>query len=48
MEYKINEEQVNLLIEYLATRPYGEVFQGVSMLQGLDKVEVELVAVEEE
>lgn len=37
--YKISEEQVKALLNYLASKPYGEVHEGIKMLQSLEKVE---------
>lgn len=39
MEYKINEELLKQLLNYLAGRPYGEVHQAIQALQGLEKIE---------
>lgn len=39
--YKISEEQLKVLLNYLASRPYAEVFQGVQMLQSLEKIQSE-------
>ena len=33
--YKISNEHRQLLLKYLSTRPYAEVFQLVAMLVGL-------------
>ena len=33
--YKISQEHRQLLLKYLSTRPYAEVFQLVAMLVGL-------------
>jgi len=41
MDYKINEKQVNALLQYLAAKPYAEVYSAVEMLQTLDKIEPE-------
>lgn len=30
----LTEEQANALLDYLASKPYGEVFKLVNMLQG--------------
>lgn len=40
MEYKIKEELLNALLQYLATRPYAEVHEAIKALQGLEKVVV--------
>lgn len=39
--YKISEEQIKALLNYLASKPYGEVFEGIKMLQSLEKIKVE-------
>jgi hypothetical protein len=46
--YKISEDQVKALASYLATRPYAEVFQGIEMLQKLEKISSENTQVVEE
>lgn len=38
MEYKINEELLKQLLNYLASKPYVEVHQAITALQGLEKV----------
>jgi hypothetical protein len=37
--YKISEEQVKALLNYLAAKPFAEVHEGIKMLQSLEKVE---------
>ena len=37
--YKISQEHRQLLLKYLSTRPYAEVFQLVAMLVGLKPLE---------
>ena len=37
--YKISNEHRQLLLKYLSTRPYAEVFQLVAMLVGLKPLE---------
>jgi hypothetical protein len=37
--YKITPELVQGLLNYLATRPYAEVYQAVQALQSLEKIE---------
>ena len=37
--YKISNEHRQLLLKYLSTRPYAEVFQLVAMLVGLKPAE---------
>ena len=37
--YKISNEHRQLLLKYLSTRPYAEVFQLVAMLVGLKSAE---------
>lgn len=39
MEYKISEKLAETLLQYLATKPYAEVFQLVEALQKLEKIE---------
>lgn len=39
MEYKINEELLKQLLNYLASKPYVEVHQAITALQGLSKIE---------
>lgn len=41
MEFKIEEKQLNVLLNYLATKPYVEVFQIVQMLTTLSQIEEE-------
>lgn len=38
MEYKIDEKLLNGILQYLATRPYAEVHQAISALQGLEQI----------
>lgn len=37
--FKISVEQLNELAKYLASRPYGEVFQIIQMISSLEKIE---------
>ena len=37
--YKISNENRQLMLKYLSTRPYAEVFQMVAMLVGLKPIE---------
>ena len=37
--YKISQEHRQLLLKYLSTRPYAEVFQLVALVVGLKPVE---------
>lgn len=37
--YQISEEQIKALLNYLASKPYLEVHEGIKMLQSLEKVE---------
>ena len=37
--YKISQEHRQLLLKYLSSRPYAEVFQLVAMLVGLKSAE---------
>jgi len=39
MKYIITEEELNNLIQYLSTRPYAEVAEGITALQSLEKLE---------
>jgi len=39
MDYKISREKVKALLQYLSTRPHGEVRQGVEMLEALEPIE---------
>ena len=45
MDFKIDDKKLNIILSYLASKPYAEVYQIVSMLSTLDrfdeKVEVE-------
>jgi hypothetical protein len=47
MQYKINEQLVNAVLNYLATRPYVEVFQLVEALKKVEKIEEKVEEVEE-
>jgi len=38
-EYVIEEKDVRAIIDYLKTRPYQEVFQGINLLTSLKEVE---------
>ena len=38
MKYEVSEEIVKGLIQYLSTRPYNEVFQGIQALQSLNQI----------
>ena len=37
--FKIEEQLANAVLQYLASRPYGEVFQLIAALTKLEKVE---------
>ena len=37
--YKISQEHRQLLLKYLSTRPYAEVFQLVALVVGLKPIE---------
>ena len=37
--FKISKEERKLLLDYMAKRPYAEVFQIIAMLVGLKSVE---------
>jgi len=39
MKYIITEEELNNLVQYLNTRPYGEVAEGIAALQNLEKIQ---------
>ena len=39
MNYKLPEEVLNSLIQYLSQKPYAEVHQGISALQKLEKLD---------
>lgn len=38
MKYEIDEQTVKALLQYLASRPYSEVFQGIQTLQSLKPI----------
>ena len=38
MKYSITHEQLQSIINYLASKPYSEVYQGIAILQTLDKL----------
>ncbi len=46
MDFKITEQKLSIVLNYLASRPYAEVYQLVSMLSTLDrfdeKIETEI------
>ncbi len=46
--YKLPEEALNQVLQYLAGRPYGEVYQLVPLLQSATKVEEATTVVEGE
>lgn len=37
--YQLSENDINAVLQYLGSRPYGEVFQLVPLLQGAEKIE---------
>lgn len=39
MDYKINEIDLQKVINYLASKPYGEVFEIIQKLIKLEKIE---------
>lgn len=41
MEYKINEQLLKELLNYLASRPYVEVHQAIQALQNLQPVKTD-------
>lgn len=38
-KYIITEETLNAIVQYLASRPYVEVVEGIKMLSNLEKVQ---------
>tara|TARA_R110002096_G_scaffold111609_1_gene243428 strand:- start:438 stop:614 length:177 start_codon:yes stop_codon:yes gene_type:complete len=39
MNYIITQEQLNIILKYMFTRPYAEVVQGISVLSKLPKLD---------
>ena len=39
MYYIITQEQLNTILKYMFTRPYGEVAQGITVLSKLPKLD---------
>lgn len=39
MNYKISKELHEAILQYLASRPYAEVFRAITALQGLEPIE---------
>jgi hypothetical protein len=37
-QFKISEEIVSGLLQYLATKPYADVYQGIQALQQLEEI----------
>lgn len=37
--YSLDENSINAVLQYLASRPYSEVYQLVTLLQGATKLE---------
>ena len=40
--YLITQEQVNTVLKYLLTKPYGEVAQGIAVLTSLPKLDTKI------
>ena len=40
--YKISLDNLNKIIQYLATRPYAEVFQLIALVQSLEQIKEEV------
>lgn len=40
MKYELSHEQLQTIVNYLATKPFAEVFQLMNMLQTLPKTEI--------
>ena len=40
--YKISLDNLNKIIQYLASKPYAEVFQLVSLIQSLEQIKEEV------
>ncbi len=40
-EYKVNEQLLNTVIQYLASKPYWEVYQLVAELQKVEQIKEE-------
>lgn len=45
--YKISQQTLESLINYLASRPYNEVYQGIQTLQTLEEITDAPVTVQE-
>ena len=45
--YKIKQEDLQAILNYLASRPYSEVAAWIQMLQWLEKIEETIVTPEE-
>lgn len=41
MDYKITQEQLQTIANYLASKPYSEVFQLIGLISNLEKIETE-------
>jgi len=39
--YKITTQDIKYLLEYLASRPYAEVYQWIALLQWLEEIKEE-------
>lgn len=44
MEFKIDEKKLSTVLNYLASRPYVEVYQIVNMLSTLDRFDEKVIA----
>ena len=42
MNYIITQEQLNTILKYMFTRPYGEVAQGITVLSKLPKLDAKI------
>lgn len=42
-QFKVNENLIQVTLQYLATRPYAEVFQLISELQKVEEIKAESI-----